>query len=226
MGISSVRSGNRKRTTNHRKLVRRKTAGAGTQRHTRAGDATRQRILQAAQRLLAEVGHNQLTMKQIADACKISVGNVTYHYPTRELIIQAMVNHLLNDYMINFSRLLSSKQLQTEVGVEIFMKWLLTDATDYNNARLFRELWMLSSHYPEVRKRMVNFYNKLIRSLVQLLAQKNPNIEQSKLQTVGCLLAVLAEGTGIVYGGRYRLPVKSKELIPDVVKMVTEYIQT
>ena len=194
-------------------------------RSTKAGDKARLNILKVAERILVKSGHHELSMRKVADSCGISVGNLTYHFRTRELLITELVSHLLNRYLAEFRRLLVKKEAPAGKEIEAFIKWLLTDAQNRKNARLFRELWAISSHYPKAHKGMVIFYNELIRFFVNNISNSYQGLTKHELEKICCLLAVLSEGTGIVYGGCYRLPVKPEKIITLVIEIVTGYMK-
>jgi AcrR family transcriptional regulator len=214
-----------KNATSKRKRGDAKAAFAGTQRRTRQSAGIRQQILRATEKRLITSGYHTLSMRKIASECNISVGNLTYHYPTKELLITSMVNHTLDFYMEQSISLLSTEQSPSNLRVESLFEWLFTDANNEKSARLFRELWTLSSHYPKVHKKMADFYKRLISFYVQYLSQEYPSKSHHELETIICLLAILTEGTGVVYGGRYGLPIKFKEIISIIMKIVAEYIE-
>lgn len=55
---------------------------------------TRARILECAQRLLAELGYAGATNARIAEAASLTRGAMLYHFPTREALVEAVVDHL------------------------------------------------------------------------------------------------------------------------------------
>jgi AcrR family transcriptional regulator len=61
--------------------------------------ATRQRILQAARRLLAEKGYEATTTRAIAEAAEIASGTVFNYFPTKEAIIACLANDAINEAM-------------------------------------------------------------------------------------------------------------------------------
>ena len=55
---------------------------------------TRVRILEAAMRLFAEVGYHTATNALIAEAAKMTRGAMLYHFPTREALVEAAIEHI------------------------------------------------------------------------------------------------------------------------------------
>jgi AcrR family transcriptional regulator len=55
---------------------------------------TRARILEAAMRLFAESGYHAATNAQIAAAAGLTRGAMLYHFPTRESLVEAAIDHI------------------------------------------------------------------------------------------------------------------------------------
>lgn len=58
---------------------------------------TVQQILQAALNVAAEKGAGKVTLDAVAKASGLSKGGLLYHFPSKEALIAAMVQHLLED---------------------------------------------------------------------------------------------------------------------------------
>lgn len=58
---------------------------------------TVQQILQAALNVAAEKGAGKVTLDAVAKASGLSKGGLLYHFPSKEALIAAMVQHLLDD---------------------------------------------------------------------------------------------------------------------------------
>lgn len=59
---------------------------------------TKQEILSMARRLFTEHGYNGVSMRDIAAALSISVGNLTYHFKKKEELVEAIVLDLQKSY--------------------------------------------------------------------------------------------------------------------------------
>jgi len=57
----------------------------------RKGERTRQAILNAAEAQFALSGYEAVSIRQVADAAAQHLGVVTYHYPNKELLFEAVV---------------------------------------------------------------------------------------------------------------------------------------
>ena len=63
-----------------------------------AGNASRERIFEAAERVVSEVGAARLTLDAVAQNAGISKGGLLYHFPSKEALLSALaqryVRHL------------------------------------------------------------------------------------------------------------------------------------
>ena len=59
--------------------------------HTSAGPA-RDRVLEAAERLVAEVGAARLTLDAVAQGAGVSKGGLLYHFPSKESLLNALAH--------------------------------------------------------------------------------------------------------------------------------------
>lgn len=66
---------------------------------------TVQQIMQAALGIAAEKGAGKVTLDAVAKASGLSKGGLLYHFPSKEALIAAMVQHLIDDSERNRSQL-------------------------------------------------------------------------------------------------------------------------
>ena len=60
-------------------------------------DSPPERLLDAAERLVSEVGAGHLTLEAVARAAGVSKGGLLYHFPSKEALLQAMIDRHLRD---------------------------------------------------------------------------------------------------------------------------------
>jgi AcrR family transcriptional regulator len=61
-------------------------------------EETRQRIMDATYRALCEHGYASLTMQAIADECDCSKSLLHYHFDTKEALLVALLDHLIDRF--------------------------------------------------------------------------------------------------------------------------------
>jgi len=57
-----------------------------------------QKILEAAQDLVIEVGANHMTLDAVARRAELSKGGVLYHFPSKNALLRAMVERLIDEF--------------------------------------------------------------------------------------------------------------------------------
>lgn len=62
-------------------------------------DNIKEKIANVSRQLFNTYGYPKVTMRQIADACEISVGNLTYHYPRKEDLLMLEHDWLMNAFL-------------------------------------------------------------------------------------------------------------------------------
>ena len=65
---------------------------------TRKGERTRARILEAALKLFAEHGYEGTSMRKVAQAAGVSVGNAYYYFASKEHLIQGFYSQLHEEH--------------------------------------------------------------------------------------------------------------------------------
>ncbi|HUO22392.1 MAG TPA: helix-turn-helix domain-containing protein [Caulobacteraceae bacterium] len=65
-----------------------------TAKDTRKSQRTRRRILDAAMELFAERGYHACTNADVAEAAKLTRGAMLYHFPTRDDLVLAAIDHI------------------------------------------------------------------------------------------------------------------------------------
>lgn len=73
--------------------------------------STKQRILSASIRLFNEYGVDAVRLQQIAEDIGISVGNLAYHFKTKDDIIESVYEQVLDEFSHIFRQYLQAPQL-------------------------------------------------------------------------------------------------------------------
>jgi AcrR family transcriptional regulator len=119
--------------------------------------ATRQRLLDAAIDSLVERGWTHSTVAEVAERAGVSRGAAQHHFPTREALMTAAVEHVtlrrdaaITDDTARELAALPPGAVRTERGVNIIVGWF-TGAP----FRAALELWIAASAEPQLRELVV-----------------------------------------------------------------------
>lgn len=159
------------------------------------GTDTVDAILKAAHTVLIEEGIAAFTIRRIAAECGMKVGNVSYHFPRKEMLIQVLLDELLESY----DRLLDSRVRQPDLSAEQKLRLLivicLKDIAGKRTTRLFTELWALSNQNEFVADRVRAFYQRVHDFIGEYVTILNPALSADEVQTVALYISACMEGS-------------------------------
>jgi AcrR family transcriptional regulator len=64
--------------------------------YTRGRKSSREKILDAAAELVGEIGAGRLTLDAVADRAGLSKGGLLYNFPTKDALLQAMIQRMID----------------------------------------------------------------------------------------------------------------------------------
>lgn len=168
----------------------------------RVAHATRDSIVSAAAEVLIRGGYAMLSLRRVAEAAGISVGNLNYHFRTKEALLEALIERTLSAYSDRFESLLSDDQNGFEDAVNALTRWVMTDAASHEYTLLFREMWAMASHNASVAAALDDFYDRSISAAMAQLARHVDAARMPELRTLVVITCFLSEGASVVFGLR------------------------
>jgi AcrR family transcriptional regulator len=115
--------------------------------------ATRQRLLDAAVDCLVELGWAGTTVTVVAERAGVSRGAAQHHFPTREALVTAAVEHVTQARTVDIQRELDAwpaGPIRTEAVVQLIVGWF-TGAP----FRAALEVWIAAASDPQLRELVV-----------------------------------------------------------------------
>lgn len=61
-------------------------------------------ILEAAEQLLIDSGYHNFSMRKVATKAGVSVGNLQYYFPSKDKLLEALLDHVIQNYLDAFER--------------------------------------------------------------------------------------------------------------------------
>lgn len=158
------------------------------------GAATAEAIVKAARKVLIEEGAGQFTVRRIAAECGMKVGNVSYHFPRKEMLVQLMLDDLLDSYDKVLDNQVRQPGLTTQERLRRVIALCLEDIAGKRTTRLFTELWAMANHNAVVAERVALFYTRVHGVICEYVAQLNPALSPQEAQTVALYISASLEG--------------------------------
>ncbi|MFY0682558.1 MAG: TetR/AcrR family transcriptional regulator [Thalassovita sp.] len=152
-------------------------------------------ILESTQSLLVEAGGAALTMRKVAEHAGISLGNLQYHFATRDLLLEALLARFVDGYVqdLNLQHIQSSGDLQQDLEA---LLGAILQASDFDEGgALFKELWAAAQTSAGMAKVLTSYYQRLGQIYAQTLRQLVPAAQSdAQIQNAVAVLMPLFEG--------------------------------
>jgi len=177
------------------------------------GKASQEQILKAAELILIRDGYHKLSTRRVADACGISVGNLTYHFPNKALLIEAVMSAVCDRYERQQSPIPPTGTKDPHKHVTHTIRWMLNDAVNKETSALFLELWVLAKHNDFGTEILEHFYATAIGWMTKALASCFPDTTNENRKRAAYFLLTLSEGSVAVFSRPVDRPVNHTEII-------------
>lgn len=171
-----------------------------TRRRTVQGAQTRESILDGAAHVLATLGLAGFSIPQVASAVGIAPGNLTYYFPTRNDLIRALSDRLLEKYARQFDQMCSELAMRDEVGLNEMVDWLLDDAVAFDTVHMFPELWAMANQHAFVAESLDHIYDGAVLALLKALGVSSEHVAADELKACAYLLGCVSEGSTALFG--------------------------
>jgi AcrR family transcriptional regulator len=157
-------------------------------------------ILKAALDVLIEEGAGAFTLRRIAARCDMKVGNLSYHFARKEMLIQLLLDDLLDYYERTLDDSARQPGIDPETQLTMMIEICLDDIGTMRTTRLFTELWALANHNEFVAERVAAFYRSAHAQIASAVAPLNPALSPAEVEAVARFISASMEGTTI-FGG-------------------------
>jgi AcrR family transcriptional regulator len=134
--------------------------------------STKERIAEAALQLFNEQGMANVSLRTIASAAGMSVGNLTYHYPNKDAVVKDLLDRLIAD----LNALIAGTQ---QPAVNLHLLWQALLAT-----------YQIQHRYQFILLDLVH----LLRQFPAVLAQFQENYQRRQQEFAYLLQALLQRG--------------------------------
>ncbi len=157
-------------------------------------------ILKAAERVLVRHGYHNFTMRAVAAAAQVSVGNLQYYYPTKNSLTKALLEHVALDY----TRRLDGPRLhatpEPSEQLRLFLSDMLGDLNRERTTRLFPEIWALANHSRFAAKLTEEMYEVIRPVLARIIHAINPRLSAERVRLLSQFIVASLEGHTIFIG--------------------------
>ena len=147
---------------------------------------TIKKIIAAASLVFQEDGHSGLTLRRVATRADIAVGNLTYHFPSRDKLLEAVIRENLADYVeAHLQEIKTSDSAPIDLLLNIAEFYVHNAHTSYP---FFVQLWSFAGSSEESRSLLDDIFKPLGRFVYYLVRAANPALPDREIRRATLML--------------------------------------
>lgn len=177
------------------------------------GDEQVRNILTAATNVLIDHGYHNFSMRRVASTAGISVGNLQYYFATKEILVEAMLDDVINGYLAVFDEIRHHGSPREQF--ESIVRAVVMDLPEKQTTRFFPELWSMANHHENLTKYMDAMYGRYRDVLASTIRDINPKLTKRQANTLALFVSCSLEGH-TVFVGHHKPWTKETKNIADV----------
>jgi len=179
-----------------------------------------ERILDAALQVLTKHGYGGFTVRRVAEAASMTPGNMAYHFPSKRELLRALVSRLVDHYSQRLESFLNNPAAPLKEELERLVRWLLADAITHETVHIFRELWAIALHDTVIRRGVDDLYADVMDRVAEAIRRAHPAVNPTATRELIQLLALISEGSTVLYGTRAEQTVPHERIVLLVVSLI------
>ena len=169
------------------------TSGAPEKGVTEKGNERIRSILEEAKNALVDEGFSGLSFRTIAKRAGITVGNVTYYFPTKDHLLVELAGYIFDRWDVKFRRELP-KTLTEKMDIFLYsIRYMIEENKRVKSSTLLLEMWAMANRSTSVMRMLDTFYARM-RSWIEEMLRHQPNAVCSETSAAGCADHVATRG--------------------------------
>ena len=157
-------------------------------------------ILEEAKNTLVDEGFSGLSFRNVAKRAGITVGNVTYYFPTKDDLLVELAGYIFNRWEARFRRSLPS-DVTDKMDIFLYsIRYMIEENKRVKSNRLLLEMWAMANHSTAVMKMLDTFYCEMREWIEDMLADIAPNQSLQRRRLRAALITAQIEGLMVLIG--------------------------
>lgn len=158
-------------------------------------------IFESTLAILKESGDHGLSMRGVAEHAGISLGNLQYHFKTREDLISGLLGYFLDACMADYRARLDALSGRPRDKIKRLLLHALEDESTREWYPVFKVLWAVAERDDRVRTALDEYYRGCLDRTIDLLRTVAPKgCRRATLGAAASLLVPWVEGMMIAGG--------------------------
>lgn len=152
------------------------------------------KIVESAITLIESGEIDKFSVTQVAKYMGISQGNLTYHYPTKQALVETIIDRLLERHTIllpeSFYKNFDTKNtLVSDDALEHFMR--RTSQREVANIMVF--IWKQAINSPEIAQKLAEYYRTIIFKQIN-----DAGVEQTQTDKINHIILLSSMVVGLI----------------------------
>lgn len=152
------------------------------------------RIVRAAKEVFLRETDAGFSMRSVAKEAGMSMGAVQHFYPTRDKLLVAMLEFVVNEYEAAYERVLKELPFNGEARLMGIIDYLVLDITRAQTRQFFFALWALGSHSKAAAGLIEEMYAHHRRNLAAFIGAARPRLTEEQCFEAALQIAALIDG--------------------------------
>ena len=183
------------------------------------------KILDAAEDLLIDQGYQSLSIRKIAAQCGITAGNLQYYFPSKEILVQALLTKIIQGYLAEFERLREDEGVDPVMQLQAILTHVITDLNSKRTTHFFPEVWALSNHESSITQSLDQMYGAYRDVIKEIVLKINPSISKERAADLALFITASLEGHTIFIGHGKPWRKKTASIIEMALESFTNLIK-
>jgi AcrR family transcriptional regulator len=152
------------------------------------------KIVKAAKRVFLRATDSGFSMRNVAKEAEMSMGAVQHFFPTRDELMAAMLEYVVNEYEAAYERVFSELPFNGEARLLGVIDYLALDITRPQTRQFFFALWALSCHSSFAAELVEKMYSHHRRNLAAFVGAARPALSEAQCLEAAVQIAALIDG--------------------------------
>jgi len=157
-------------------------------------------ILSAARDVLVEEGYPRLTMRNVADRAKMTVGNLSYYYGNKKDLLRDLLEAVIQGYVEDFDRIAEDIERSPEQRLEEMIRFVVGDLSTKETTGFFPALWALAAHDEFAAGEMSHVYEIERNAFLRVISDMRPDLSKKDRGLLALFISASIEGHTMFIG--------------------------
>jgi AcrR family transcriptional regulator len=152
------------------------------------------KVVKAAKQVFLRETDSGFSIRNVAREAGLSMGAVQHFYPTRDKLMAAMLEFVVNEYEAAYERVFSELPFNGEARLFGVIEHLALDITRAETRQFFFALWALGCRNKFAAARIEEMYSHHRRQLAALIGAARPRFSEERCFEIAMQVAALIDG--------------------------------